>query len=112
MSSAFEIHPADNTIKWNGAYNEDSGAYLDGSAVVTFALLADADGDPGDTIAGDLPMTYISGSDGVFRGKLPAAVTATLTMGTTYWIRATATDGDVVGQRDFEVIFARRGPKR
>jgi len=77
---------SDNRIELTGLRDPDDDSYVNDATVT--ALLKDSTDTS--TISGSsITLTYVTGSDGDYRGSIPSSVS--LTAGTAYYARITAT---------------------
>lgn len=90
---------SDNIVTVSGLFDVVTSSFLN-DATVAGAILNSA----GSTVA-TFSLSYISGTNGNYRGTITAAVSATLTAGTTYTLQvtATSTSGVVLVDRDSHV---------
>lgn len=86
------------------SYARADGVYLnDGTCTYTLAL--------DDDIVASGSLTYVTGSRGVYRATIDAADLADLTLGATYTVVITFTDGDDNDdERTLSYVATRRGP--
>ena len=110
--STGEIYVGGCDIWWEGAKDDATNTYLDGTATVVFSVYETnaADDDNGDVVTGAsaVAMSYVASSDGNFVGNLPAS--ASLTRGSWYWLEVTATpSGGVAHTRRRKVKAVDRG---
>ena len=90
----------DHSILLRGAKNEDTGAYFTAAAVGTWEVRSAASPSGSQLATGS--MTYLTGSNGEFRGSGPDDSVA-LVADTRYWVHVVLTEGGVRG--DWEESF-------
>lgn len=90
----------DRTVTWDEA-TDDTGEFLDGTAIVTMTLKTAAGVPVANAI--DIPLPYVEGSNGTFRGVIDSTVTSGLTAGNgTYRLELIA----VYGVADAHITLA------
>ena len=82
MSIAFA---SDNLVSLSSLYDTVASSYINNATVS--GVLTDYTGATVTTVS----LSYVSASNGNYRGTLPASVTATLTIGPIYYLTVSAT---------------------
>lgn len=107
----------DNVIEWTWLSQSTDGAYIN-DGTVTFTLysgyslvsatgaLTTPAGAVNAVVAGPTTMTYVTGSNGKYQGKLPASVALDLAL--VYTIEINATANGHVARRSIEVSVVDR----
>lgn len=93
---------SDRTVLLSGLYDNVSAAYQN-DATVTGVLSQSG------TTVYSFSLSYVSSSDGNYRGTIPATTTADLVAGQRYTVRvtATATSGNkLMSQEDYVATYA------
>lgn len=85
----------DNLIEWTWLSQSSDGAYINDGTVTftlyhTYSLNSSTGVASGTSVNGPTAMTYVSGSNGKYQGKLPASVMLDLSLQYTLEINATA----------------------
>lgn len=95
----------DNLVSVVGLTNVAGDAYVN-DATVTLVSLTDSGGDEVSGVSWPLTLSYVSGSDGNYRGVIDAA--AELTAGATYTGTVTATSGTLDAQWTLRAVCKER----
>ena len=100
----FIRYAENNLVGWDGLKNELTNQFVNDATVT--AQLQTTDGTP---IGSAVTCSYIASSNGTYIGVLGKAVTAGLTVGTTYQIVYSVNSND--GQRTVEMVCRKHGKR-